>query len=65
MTNAKSTPKNNLFQLVENGLVHTKWLTKEEADEMLNRHQRFFPECEWYVEHQNERSSLKSRFFKK
>lgn len=35
------------WQLLENGYMHTDGLTKEEADEMLERHSRIFPNIEW------------------
>ncbi len=37
------------WQLFENGYLHTSGLKKEDADEMLERHQRIFPELEFYI----------------
>ena len=30
--------------------VHTEWLTKEEADEMLQRHSECFPDIHFYTQ---------------
>ena len=38
------------WALFEQGTIHSKDLSKEEADEMLERHKRIFPDLEWYIE---------------
>jgi hypothetical protein len=42
-------PKRQGYTLLENGYVHTTSLKLSEANEMLERHKRFFPELEWDV----------------
>jgi hypothetical protein len=37
------------YCLVENGVIHTDDLTLEDANEMKEHHQRFFPDCIWEV----------------
>lgn len=38
-----------MWQLQENGVLHTDGLTEVEANEMKLRHERFFPNEEWTV----------------
>ena len=40
--NARKHNARDSYHLLENGYIHTSWLTKEEAEEMLERHNRFF-----------------------
>lgn len=42
-------PEMNTYALLENGSVHTDDLDKESAQEMLERHSRFFPDIMWEV----------------
>ncbi len=37
------------YALFENGYIHTRDLTKSEADEMLERYNRIFPQYEYYI----------------
>ena len=37
------------YTLLENGFVHTTGLTFEEATEMKERHESFFPDIEWSI----------------
>ena len=41
------TTKNQMYSLQENGYCHTKNLSLDEVNEAIERHTRFFPECEW------------------
>lgn len=34
-------------------LIHTKGLTKEEAEKEMEHHSEFFPECDWWIEPHN------------
>jgi len=40
---------NDTYALIENGVIHTNDLTLEDANEMKQRHQNFFPDCNWEV----------------
>jgi hypothetical protein len=37
------------YALFENGMIHTDNLSKSEAEEMLERHKRMFPEMIWDI----------------
>lgn len=37
------------YTLIENGVIHTDDLDQESAQEMLSRHQRFFPNERWEI----------------
>ena len=37
------------WTLYEQGYVHTSGLTKAEAEEMLERYNRIFPDLEFYI----------------
>lgn len=41
--------KNQTYALTENGSIHTDDLDLKSANEMLERHKRFFPGCNWDV----------------
>jgi hypothetical protein len=41
--------KNQSYALTENGSIHTDDLDLASANEMLERHKRFFPNCTWDV----------------
>jgi hypothetical protein len=41
--------KYNGWALLENGYVHTDGLSREAAEEMAERHRRFFPDIEWAI----------------
>lgn len=47
-----------MYKLMEsNGgysLIHTKCLTKDEADEMRDKHAELFPESDWWVQQHDE-----------
>lgn len=40
----------NKWHFFEEGFLRTSWLSKEEAEEMLERHQRCFPDVEFWIE---------------
>jgi hypothetical protein len=37
------------YALIENGVIHTDYLTLADATEMKERHSRCFPNCRWEV----------------
>jgi len=37
------------YALIEQGSIHTDWLSLEDANEMLERHRRIFPEINWDI----------------
>lgn len=37
------------YALIEQGSVHSEWLNRDEANEMLERHKRIFPEISWEI----------------
>ena len=41
--------KTTEYALIEQGSVHTDYLTLDEANEMLERHRRIFPEINWEI----------------
>lgn len=41
--------KNHRWALMENGYIHTSGLTKKQAEEMLERHSRIFPDIDWSI----------------
>lgn len=40
---------NELWALIEEDVVHTKDLSKEDAEEMLKRYQDCFPDVDFYI----------------
>jgi outer membrane protein assembly factor BamD (BamD/ComL family) len=40
--------KAQMFDFYENGYIHTRCLSYSEAEEMLERYQRIFPQHEYY-----------------
>lgn len=38
------------WALFEQGYIHTDGLSKKDADEMLERYTRIFPELEFYIQ---------------
>jgi hypothetical protein len=41
--------KNTQYALIEQGSIHTDWLSLEDAKEMLERHSSFFPGINWAI----------------
>ena len=40
---------NTQYVLIEQGSIHTDWLSLDEANEMLERHSRIFPDINWAI----------------
>ena len=47
---SQSTYDSTEFSLFENGICHTTNLSKESAEEMLQRHKNCFPQHNWWIE---------------
>jgi hypothetical protein len=45
----KRNTRKSKWTLYENGYKHTGDLTKEQAEEMLERYTRIFPDLEFYI----------------
>jgi hypothetical protein len=40
---------NNSYALIENGIIHTDYICKQDAEEMLERHRSCFPLSSWSI----------------
>jgi hypothetical protein len=37
------------YALMENGYIHTEALSLKDAEEMLERYERIFPDMDWFI----------------
>ena len=49
MPNDAVVVDNDSYALIENGVILTDDITKESAEDMLQRHRNCFPECIWSI----------------
>jgi hypothetical protein len=44
--------------------IHTEWLTKEDAEEMRDRHAKCFPDSDWIIEPHDDDDKYKGGTFR-
>jgi hypothetical protein len=48
----------NRYALIEEDHIHTDWLTLDDANEMLERHSRIFPDIRWNIAPMSETKTM-------